>query len=114
MHVMSRIFARLLLCQQLLSRQQRYPSMQGRNGQVIYLPNGETPASLDCFFCSSRNALKGSVPLLTVLPEGSVGRVLGFRGVLAEALLPDVPFFSICALKGSVPGISDGAGVVSV
>ena len=54
------------------------------------------------------------MPLLTVLPEGSVGRVLGFRGVLAEALLPDVPFFSICALKGSVLGTSDGTGVVSV
>jgi len=54
------------------------------------------------------------VPLLTVLPEGSVGTVLGFRGALAEDLLPDVPFFSICALKGSVPGIRDGTGVVSV
>ena len=67
---------------------------------MSYFPKGEMPASLFCCFCCSRKALKGSAPTGFTPVE--------LLGVLADGLARgtgDKPFFSICALKGSTPGV---------
>ena len=71
---------------------------------MSYFPKGEIPASLFCCFCCSRKALKGSAPTGFKLVE--------LLGVLADGLargMGDKLFFSICALKGSTPGVGAGA-----